>query len=90
MTGLLHKPNAYALLLQVACVNSEMNKLNTTLEQDSLLAVQHQLALQAQISEAQARVKVNTYLRSHYTGTKTPSCVAARTALEYCNIALVF
>ncbi|KAK2825336.1 hypothetical protein Q7C36_019263 [Tachysurus vachellii] len=41
----------------VACVKSEMSKLHTTLEQDRLLVSQHQLALQAQISEAQARVK---------------------------------
>ncbi|XP_060750249.1 coiled-coil domain-containing protein 30 isoform X2 [Tachysurus vachellii] len=44
-------------LSQVACVKSEMSKLHTTLEQDRLLVSQHQLALQAQISEAQARVK---------------------------------
>ncbi|GAA6103893.1 coiled-coil domain-containing protein 30 isoform X4 [Tachysurus ichikawai] len=44
-------------LSQVACVKSEMSKLHTTLEQDRLWVSQHQLALQAQISEAQARVK---------------------------------
>ncbi|XP_047662751.1 coiled-coil domain-containing protein 30 isoform X2 [Tachysurus fulvidraco] len=44
-------------LSQVACVKPEMSKLHTTLEQDRLLVSQHQLALQAQISEAQARVK---------------------------------
>ncbi|XP_053096752.1 coiled-coil domain-containing protein 30 isoform X3 [Pangasianodon hypophthalmus] len=44
-------------LSQVACAKSEMSKLHTTLEQERLLASQHQLALQAQISEAQARVK---------------------------------
>ncbi|XP_060794196.1 coiled-coil domain-containing protein 30 isoform X6 [Neoarius graeffei] len=42
---------------QVACVKSEMSKLHTTLEQERLLASQHQLALQAQINEAQTRVK---------------------------------
>ncbi|XP_058265577.1 coiled-coil domain-containing protein 30 isoform X2 [Hemibagrus wyckioides] len=44
-------------LSQVVCVKSEMSKLHTTLEQERLLAGQHQLALQAQMSEAQARVK---------------------------------
>lgn len=64
MTGqLLRWPyaGAYVLLLQVVCVKSEMSKLHTTLEQERLLASQHQLALQAQMSEAQARVKVNTH-----------------------------
>ncbi|KAK3519096.1 hypothetical protein QTP70_016321 [Hemibagrus guttatus] len=42
---------------EVVCVKSEMSKLNSTLEQERLLASQHQLALRAQISEAQARVK---------------------------------
>lgn len=66
----LHLPYILTLflLLQVACVKSEMSKLHTTLEQEKLLASQHQLTLQAQISEAQARVKVNTQPQSHCTG----------------------
>lgn len=48
------------LLLQLACVKSEMSKLNSTLEEERQLAGQHLLALQAQISEAQARAKVRS------------------------------
>ena len=44
---------------QVASVRSEMSKLHATLEEERQLATQHQLALQAQISEAQARAKVS-------------------------------
>ncbi|XP_066529096.1 coiled-coil domain-containing protein 30 isoform X2 [Hoplias malabaricus] len=44
-------------LSQVACVRSEMGKLHATLDEERLLASQTQLALQAQISEAQARTK---------------------------------
>ncbi|TRY96628.1 hypothetical protein DNTS_024254 [Danionella cerebrum] len=50
---------------QLANVKSEVSKLNSTLEEERQLASQHQLALQAQISEAQARVKVSTSLRTH-------------------------
>lgn len=60
---LLCEPYAVAYIshLQVACVKSEMSKLHSTLEQERLWASQHQLALQAQLNEAQARVKVNTH-----------------------------
>ncbi|XP_072553420.1 uncharacterized protein ccdc30 isoform X2 [Salminus brasiliensis] len=44
-------------LSQVVCVRSEMSILHSTLEEERQLASQHQLALQAQISEAQARAK---------------------------------
>lgn len=54
-------------------MKSEMSKLQGTLEQERLLASQHQLALQAQLNEAQARVKVNT--PSH---TNKPFCVVDR------------
>ncbi|XP_058619116.1 coiled-coil domain-containing protein 30 isoform X3 [Onychostoma macrolepis] len=47
---------------QLACVKSEMSKLHSTLEQERQLAGQHQLALQAQISEAQARAKAQDSL----------------------------
>ncbi|XP_017565576.2 coiled-coil domain-containing protein 30 isoform X2 [Pygocentrus nattereri] len=49
-------------LSQVACVRSEMSKLHTTLEEEKQLATQHKLALQAQISEAQARAKAQESL----------------------------
>ncbi|XP_036447581.1 coiled-coil domain-containing protein 30 isoform X2 [Colossoma macropomum] len=49
-------------LSQVACVRSEMSKLHATLEEERQLATQHQLALQAQISEAQARAKAQDSL----------------------------
>ncbi|KAL6482862.1 hypothetical protein MHYP_G00077340 [Metynnis hypsauchen] len=49
-------------LSQVACVRSEMSKLHTTLEEERQLATQHQLALHAQISEAQARAKAQDSL----------------------------
>ncbi|KAL7864781.1 hypothetical protein AOLI_G00162010 [Acnodon oligacanthus] len=49
-------------LSQVACVRSEMSKLHNTLEEERQLATQHQLALQAQISEAQARAKAQDSL----------------------------
>lgn len=41
-------------------MKSEMSKLNSTLEEERQLAGQHLLALQAQISEAQARAKVRS------------------------------
>uniref|UniRef100_A0A8B9JBK5 Coiled-coil domain containing 30 n=1 Tax=Astyanax mexicanus TaxID=7994 RepID=A0A8B9JBK5_ASTMX len=44
-------------LSQVVCVRSEMSMLHSTLEEERQLANQQQLALQAQISEAQARAK---------------------------------
>ncbi|XP_062872105.1 coiled-coil domain-containing protein 30 [Trichomycterus rosablanca] len=44
-------------LHQVTCTSSELRKLYVNLDEGGLLAAQHQLALQAQISEAQARVK---------------------------------
>lgn len=47
---------------QLACVKSEMSKLHSTLEEERQLAGQHLLALQAQISEAQARVKAQDSL----------------------------
>uniref|UniRef100_A0A672Q0F0 Coiled-coil domain containing 30 n=1 Tax=Sinocyclocheilus grahami TaxID=75366 RepID=A0A672Q0F0_SINGR len=47
---------------QLACVKSEMSKLHSTLEEERQLAGQHQLALQAQISEAQARAKAQDSL----------------------------
>ncbi|XP_056589928.1 coiled-coil domain-containing protein 30 isoform X5 [Triplophysa dalaica] len=49
-------------LCQLACVKSEMSKLNSTLEEERQLAGQHLLALQAQISEAQARAKAQDSL----------------------------
>ncbi|MBN3312856.1 CCD30 protein, partial [Atractosteus spatula] len=42
---------------QLVSLKVEMGRLQTTLEEERLLASQHQLALQAQISEAQARAK---------------------------------
>ncbi|XP_065142035.1 uncharacterized protein ccdc30 isoform X3 [Paramisgurnus dabryanus] len=47
---------------QLACVKSEMSKLHSTLEEERQLAGQHLLALQAQISEAQARAKAQDSL----------------------------
>ncbi|XP_053499109.1 coiled-coil domain-containing protein 30 isoform X1 [Ictalurus furcatus] len=44
-------------LSQVACVKSVTSTMHTTVEQERLFASQYQMALQAQISEAQARVK---------------------------------
>ncbi|KAA0707035.1 Coiled-coil domain-containing protein 30 [Triplophysa tibetana] len=49
-------------LCQLACVKSEMSKLNSTLEEERQLAGQHLLALQAQIIEAQARAKAQDSL----------------------------
>lgn len=49
----------------MACVKSEMSKLNSTLEEERQLAGQHLLALQAQISEAQARAKVRSATNVH-------------------------
>ncbi|XP_015192270.2 coiled-coil domain-containing protein 30 isoform X5 [Lepisosteus oculatus] len=43
--------------VQLVSLKVEMGRLQTTLEEERLLASQHQLALQAQISEAQARAK---------------------------------
>ncbi|XP_032378011.1 coiled-coil domain-containing protein 30 isoform X4 [Etheostoma spectabile] len=42
---------------QLIYVNQELNHLQTKLEEESQLASQHQLALQAQVNEAQARIK---------------------------------
>ncbi|XP_059383685.1 coiled-coil domain-containing protein 30 isoform X3 [Carassius carassius] len=47
---------------QLTCVKSEMSKLHSTLEEERQLAGQHQLALQAQISEAQAWAKAQDSL----------------------------
>ncbi|KAJ8371251.1 hypothetical protein SKAU_G00112790 [Synaphobranchus kaupii] len=44
-------------LNQLASVKMEMTQLHSTLEEERQLASQHQLALQAQISEAQSRIK---------------------------------
>ncbi|XP_066547648.1 trichohyalin isoform X2 [Amia ocellicauda] len=44
-------------LSQLVSLKVEMGRLQTTLEEERLLAGQHQLALQAQISEAQSRTK---------------------------------
>ncbi|KAG1961824.1 coiled-coil domain-containing protein 30 isoform X2 [Pimephales promelas] len=58
-----HKPSAQdGGVCQLACVKSEMSKLHSTLEEERQLAGQHQLALQAQISEAQARAKAQDSL----------------------------
>ncbi|KAK9954335.1 hypothetical protein ABG768_016411 [Culter alburnus] len=57
-----HKPAAQEGLCQLACVKSEMSKLHSTLEEERQLAGQHQLALQAQISEVQARAKAQDSL----------------------------
>ncbi|XP_077070607.1 uncharacterized protein ccdc30 isoform X5 [Siphateles boraxobius] len=58
-----HKPSAQDEgVCQLACVKSEMSKLHSTLEEERQLAGQHQLALQAQISEAQARAKAQDSL----------------------------
>ncbi|XP_067302502.1 coiled-coil domain-containing protein 30 isoform X2 [Pseudorasbora parva] len=58
-----HKPAAQEEgVCQLACVKSEMSKLHSTLEEERQLAGQHQLALQAQISEAQARAKAQDSL----------------------------
>ncbi|XP_031142133.1 coiled-coil domain-containing protein 30 isoform X2 [Sander lucioperca] len=42
---------------QLLCVKQELNHLQTKLEEERQLASQHQLALQAQVNEAQARIK---------------------------------
>ncbi|XP_073326884.1 uncharacterized protein ccdc30 [Pagrus major] len=42
---------------QVSCLKQELNHLQTKLGEERKLASQHQLALQAQVSEAQAHVK---------------------------------
>ncbi|XP_056240119.1 coiled-coil domain-containing protein 30 isoform X3 [Seriola aureovittata] len=42
---------------QLSCLKQELNHLQTKLEEEQQLAFQHQLALQAQVNEAQARVK---------------------------------
>ncbi|XDV45893.1 hypothetical protein PO909_013905 [Leuciscus waleckii] len=58
-----HRPSAQDEgVCQLACVKSEMSKLHSTLEEERQLAGQHQLALQAQISEAQARAKAQDSL----------------------------
>lgn len=58
-----HKPAAQDEgVCQLACVKSEMSKLHSTLEEERQLSGQHQLALQAQISEAQARAKAQDSL----------------------------
>ncbi|XP_030623601.1 coiled-coil domain-containing protein 30 [Chanos chanos] len=44
-------------LSQLASLKMEMSRLHSTLEEERKLASQHQLALQAQINEAQARAK---------------------------------
>ncbi|KAG7472837.1 hypothetical protein MATL_G00113260 [Megalops atlanticus] len=44
-------------LSQLASLKVEMSRLHSTLEEERRLASQHQLALQAQINEAQARTK---------------------------------
>ncbi|XP_045912626.1 coiled-coil domain-containing protein 30 isoform X6 [Micropterus dolomieu] len=42
---------------QLSCLKQELNHLQTKLGEEQQLASQHQLALQAQVSEAQARIK---------------------------------
>ncbi|KAM7412168.1 hypothetical protein PAMA_021901 [Pampus argenteus] len=42
---------------QLSCMKQELNHLQTKLGEERQLASQHQLALQAQINEAQARIK---------------------------------
>ncbi|XP_042265915.1 coiled-coil domain-containing protein 30-like isoform X2 [Thunnus maccoyii] len=42
---------------QLSCLKQELNHLQTKLGEERQLASQHQLALQAQINEAQARIK---------------------------------
>ncbi|XP_026853991.2 coiled-coil domain-containing protein 30 isoform X4 [Electrophorus electricus] len=49
-------------LHQAECVRTEMSKLHTTLEEERQLTSQHQLALQAQICEAQARAKAQDFI----------------------------
>lgn len=50
-------------------MKSVTSTMHTTVEQERLFASQYQMALQAQISEAQARVKVSTHTQSHCIGT---------------------
>ncbi|XP_051947600.1 coiled-coil domain-containing protein 30 isoform X1 [Xyrauchen texanus] len=58
-----HKPSSEDEgLCQLACVKSEISKLHSTLEEERQLTSQHQLALQAQISEVQARAKAQDSL----------------------------
>uniref|UniRef100_A0A3Q1GJ18 Coiled-coil domain containing 30 n=1 Tax=Acanthochromis polyacanthus TaxID=80966 RepID=A0A3Q1GJ18_9TELE len=42
---------------QLSCLKEELNRLQMKLEEERQLASQHQMALQAQVNEAQARVK---------------------------------
>ncbi|XP_044068864.1 trichohyalin isoform X2 [Siniperca chuatsi] len=42
---------------QLSCLKQELNHLQTKLGEEQQLASQHQLALQAQVNEAQARIK---------------------------------
>ncbi|XP_063739318.1 coiled-coil domain-containing protein 30 isoform X3 [Eleginops maclovinus] len=42
---------------QFSCLTQELNHLQDKLEEEQQLAVQHQLALQAQVNEAQAHIK---------------------------------
>ncbi|XP_071331915.1 coiled-coil domain-containing protein 30 isoform X4 [Trachinotus anak] len=42
---------------QLSCLKQELNHLQTKLEEELQLASQHQLALQAQVNEAQAHIK---------------------------------
>ncbi|XP_040901809.1 coiled-coil domain-containing protein 30 isoform X1 [Toxotes jaculatrix] len=44
-------------LEQLSCLKQELNHLQIKLEEERQLASQHQLALQAQVNEAQARIK---------------------------------
>lgn len=54
------------MVFQLASLKLEMSGLHSTLEEERELASQHQLALQAQISEAHARSKVrNTQKHTH-------------------------
>ncbi|XP_026187368.1 coiled-coil domain-containing protein 30 isoform X3 [Mastacembelus armatus] len=49
---------------QLSCLKQELNHLQTKLEKEQQVASQHQLALQAQITEAQARIKSQDSLLS--------------------------
>ncbi|XP_058498069.1 trichohyalin isoform X2 [Solea solea] len=44
-------------LHQLSCMKQELNNMQMKLEEEQQLASQHQLALQAQVNEAQARIK---------------------------------
>lgn len=43
---------------QLSRVKQELSRLQATVEEEKHLAAQHQLALQAQVNEAHARIKV--------------------------------